>query len=68
MIRNIPINKKLSLKGCWAMVNRVDTIEKANIAESWLRENELLSNEDYDDLMMALTYLYRDIRRNERGY
>ena len=31
MIRNIPINPKLSLKGCWAMVNRVDNFEKLNI-------------------------------------
>jgi len=61
MIKNIPVNQKLSVKGCWRMVNNVDTLEKAHIAEKWLKENEILSNDEYNDLMMALSYLTREL-------
>lgn len=63
MIRNIPINPKLSLKGCWAMVNRVDNFEKLNVAYNWLRANEVITNEEYNDLMMTLSYISRELYR-----
>ena len=50
--------KKIALNRLWGMVNRIDTIEKANIAEAFLRECEL-SNEDFDDLMMAVAAQHR---------
>ena len=63
MIRNIPINPKLSLKGCWTMVNRVGNFEKLNIAYNWLRANEVITNEEYNDLMMTLSYISRELYR-----
>ena len=60
-MKSIPVNTKLSLKGCWEMVNRVDTLEKATVAINWLENNELLSNEDYNDLMMALSWIMREL-------
>ena len=63
MIRNIPINPKLSLKACRAMVNRVDNFEKLKIAENWLRANEVITNEEYNDLMMTLSYISRELYR-----
>ena len=66
MIKEMPINTNLPLKRCWDMVNRVDTPEKARIAEEWLKANEIITNAQYDELMMALTWLYRDMNRRER--
>lgn len=63
MIRNIAINPKLSLKGCWEMVNRVNALEKLHIAEQWLKANEVITNEEYNDLMMALSYISRELYR-----
>lgn len=65
MIKNIPVNKNLSLKGCWTMVNRVNTLEKMKIAEHWLKLNEVISNDEYNDLMMALSYIGRELYRQQ---
>ena len=61
------INKQLSLNGCWKMVNAIqngrtaDEIRKrCRIAEQWLRENEIITNDQYDDLMMTVSYMYRE--------
>lgn len=57
------INTKLSASKCWTMVNRVDTLEKAKIANMWIMENEVITNEEYNDLMMALSYITRELYR-----
>lgn len=61
------INTKLSVKGCWGMVNRIqdgrtpDEIrERCYIAEQWLTANEVITNEEYDDLMDTVAYLHRE--------
>lgn len=61
------INTKLSLNGCWRMVNAIqggrtpaEIRQRCNIAEDWLNANEIISNEEYDDLMMTIAYLYRE--------
>lgn len=61
------INTKLSLNGCWKMVNAIqggrtpaEIRKRCNIAEEWLNANEIISNEEYDDLMMTVSYLYRE--------
>ena len=64
MKKEMAINRNLSLKGCWRMVNNVDEIWKANIAEEWLTNNDVITNEEYDELMIALSYLVREIYRN----
>jgi len=61
MIKNLAINRNLSVKSCWKMVNAVNTLEKASIAENWLKNNDIISNEEYDDLMNALSYLVREL-------
>ena len=65
-----PVNPNLSLTLCWIMVNRIqqgdspeNTIERFNIAKKWLDANKVISNEDYDELMRAATYLLRDAYR-----
>lgn len=68
VIRNIPVNPKLSVKGCWKMVNSVDSLVKARIAEQWLKQNEVIENLEYNDLMMALSYLTRELYRAERQW
>ena len=61
------INTKLSLKGCWEMVNRIQLAhtpeeirKRASIAGEWLKANEVVSNAEYDDLMMAVSYIVRE--------
>lgn len=55
------INTTLSTAKCWKMVNRVSTLEQAKTAEAWLRANEVISNDEYNDLMMALSYIVREL-------
>lgn len=45
------------------MVNIVDTLEKLHIAERWIKENEVITNDEYNDLMMALSYISRELYR-----
>ena len=40
-----------------------ENFEKLNIAENWLRANEVISNEEYNDLMMTLSYISRELYR-----
>ena len=61
------INKKVSSAGCWKMVNAIQKAstpesirERCRIAEEWLNANEVITNEEYDDLMMAVSFLYRE--------
>lgn len=64
------INTKLSASRCWDMVNRIqngkspeDIRRRCNVAEEWLRANEVISNSEYDELMMAVSFLYRESYR-----
>jgi len=61
------INTKLSLKGCWKMVNAIqngktaeEIRERCRIAEQWLTKNEIISIDEYDSLMMAVSSLHRE--------
>lgn len=61
------INESLSLNGCWKMVNAIqngktpkEIRERCNIAEEWLNANKVIDTAQYDDLMMAVSYLYRE--------
>lgn len=65
------VNTRLSVKGCWTMVNRIqkgstpaDIRERCNIAEEWLKANEIITNEEYDELMMTVSWLYRESYRH----
>ncbi len=57
------INTRLSLKRCWDMVNRIQLAttpsavrERCRIAEQWLKKNEVISNEEYNELMRAVSW------------
>ena len=61
------INTKLSLSDCWRMVNRIEANatpaeirRRCNIATEWLKANEVITDADYNDLMMAVTYIHRE--------
>ena len=61
------INKNLSPDRCWKMVNKIqlgktaeEIRERCHVAEQWLMANVVITNEEYDDLMMAVSYLHRE--------
>ena len=61
------INKTLSSKRCWEMVNRIqngrtprEIRERADIAIEWLRANEVITTQEFDDLMNTVSYLVRE--------
>lgn len=61
------INTKLSLKRCWDMVNRIqmgrtpDEIRRrCRVAEEWLTANEVITTDEYDELMMAVSFIHRE--------
>ena len=51
--------KKIDIEKLWGMISRIDTKEKAIIAEDFVRQCDL-TNEEFDDLMMAISYCYRE--------
>lgn len=61
------INTNLSLDKCWKMVNRIqlgktpeEVRDRCHTAETWLKANKVISNEQFDELMMAVAYLHRE--------
>lgn len=59
--------KNYTKKQLWDFVNRADTPEKCLIAEKWIREyaeKTKMSWDLFDELMMAVTWKYRDMKSN----
>lgn len=61
------INEHMSLKGCWRMVNAIQNAktakeirERCAITEQWLTANKRISTSEYNDLMMAVSYIHRE--------
>lgn len=61
------INKTLSESQCWKMVNRIqlgntpeEIRERCHIAEQWLRANEVISIDAFDELMNTVAYWHRE--------
>lgn len=61
------INRRLSVSGCWKMVNAIENAgtpaevrTRCAIAEEWLKNNDVISNADYDDLMDTVAYICRE--------
>lgn len=55
----------------WDMVNSIDigtkkALQKLREAEEAIRKADNITIEDFDDLMIALSYLYREFHRNNR--
>ena len=61
--RNIPVNRNLSVRGCWRMVNAVNSLEKVKVAQQWLDNNDVISIDEYDALMRSLSYISRELHR-----
>lgn len=62
-----PINTKLSVKKCWDMVNATqngkdpaDIRERCKVAAEWLEKNEVIDYDQYNDMMMAISYTFRE--------
>lgn len=60
------INKRLSLRGCWRMVNAIqngdtpkEIRQRAWIAAEWLKANEVISIDDFDELMDTVAFWVR---------
>ena len=56
---------KTTLKKLWDMCNFAETIADCKRAEEAIRGADI-SNDEFDDLMMTLTYNYREAYRAER--
>jgi len=61
------INTKLSVNGCWKMVNAIqngktpeEIRKRCVIAAKWLDKNEVINFEQYDELMIAVSFLHRE--------
>ena len=61
------IDKNLSVDECWKMVNAIQNSktqqeirERCRIAEEWLKANEVIDVDQYDDMMTAVAYMYRE--------
>lgn len=61
------INTRLSASGCWKMVNAIQNgttaeaiRERCKTAEAWLKANVVINNDEYNDMMQAVSYLYRE--------
>ena len=64
-IKNIPVNPNLSIRGCWEMINRVQTVQQGAVAEMWLTANRIITREEFRELQVALTWRIRDAFRRE---
>ena len=53
--------KKYSDQELMKFVCRVDSFEKLNIAIAYINKLDYISNETYDDLMMALSFISREL-------
>jgi hypothetical protein len=53
------------VKKAWDLVNGVETRQDVIKAEAFIREN-VKNNDDFDDLMMALTFQSRELYHAER--
>lgn len=73
-VLEMTVNKKLNYAGCWKMVNRIEDgadaqeiRRRCNIAERWLTANEVIDKEQFNELMMAVSFIHRESYRYERG-
>lgn len=67
------INPNLTLEQCWKLCNNIqhasspaDMRERCAIAEEWLTANTVISNSDYDEMMVYVSALYRESYEWER--
>ena len=49
-----------NLTELWQMVNSAQTLEQVHEAEAEIRKNTEIDNDQFDELMMALSYISRE--------
>lgn len=61
------VNHELSVGGCWQMVNRIQLADsgmemrrRCVLCEVWLFGNEVITTDEFDELMRAVSQCYRD--------
>ena len=61
------INTRLSVNGCWRMVNAIqngrtakEIRERCRIAIEWLNANKVIGYDQYNELMETVAYLHRE--------
>ena len=59
------MKRKIAIEKLWGLVNRIDTCEKAIIAEQYIKKCDL-SNDEFDELMMAISFIYRECNKEQR--
>jgi hypothetical protein len=55
----------MEIKKLWKMVNNAEDFNQVNKAENAIRTAKI-NNQDFDELMMALSFIYREINRQEK--
>lgn len=58
---------KFTDRQLWDLVNRANTHERVQRAEEFLTHLDGLSVELYNELMMTLAFISRELYHNERG-
>ena len=58
--------KRFSSQDLWGLVNRADTHERVATAEAFLRRLTYVDNELFDELMIALSFISRELYRRDR--
>lgn len=60
-------NSTLTAAKLWQMVNRIEAArtpaeirERCRTAEEWIKANEIITNDEFDDLMMAVSFIHRE--------
>lgn len=60
---------KITVDGLYKMISRIKNKEQCKVAESFItKQAELgvINNKEWDELMMSVTWLYRDFNRREK--
>lgn len=67
------VNRNLSVAGCWKMIGAIENGKdldeiwtRCEIATEWLIQNEVISLEEFDSMMSAITYISMEACKEDR--
>lgn len=55
------VNVKLGADRLYVLISRVDSFDKLETAKEWIMKNEVITVDEFDDMMMALAYISREL-------
>lgn len=55
-VKAIPVNTELNITALMGLVSRVDSIQKADIAEQWVKENKVVSATEKCELLAMVNF------------